>query len=68
MRHLIALLMVVVFTLSTFQIKGQSPRVANKRLTSKNDLFGMPNGWCLSAKGSISAGGTVSSESGRHLL
>jgi len=32
MRHLIALLMVVVFTLSTFQIKGQSPRVANKPL------------------------------------
>src|SRR6185295_2337315 len=32
MRHLIALLMVVVFTLSTFQIKGQSPRVANRPL------------------------------------
>jgi len=32
MRHLIALLMVVVFTLSTFQIKGQSPRAANRPL------------------------------------
>src|SRR6476646_5453786 len=32
MRHLIALLLVVTFTLSTFQIKGQSPRVENRPL------------------------------------
>jgi len=32
MRHLIALLLVATFTLSTFQIKGQSPRVKNKPL------------------------------------
>ena len=32
MRHLIALLLVVTFTLSTFQIKGQSPRGENKPL------------------------------------
>jgi len=32
MRHLIALVLVATFTLSTFQIKGQSPRVENKPL------------------------------------